>query len=62
MNKKRTTGRLLFGWCIKYTEDHDNCRVSFTDQNGKERRCECTCHHVSSDSKKGKKSSKTGEQ
>lgn len=62
MNNRRTTGRLLFGWCTVNAEDHDNCRVSFTDQNGKERKCECTCHHVASKNQKGKKSSKTGKQ
>lgn len=59
MNNKRTPGRLLFGWCTQYAEDHDNCRTSFVDANGKERVCQCDCHNPSKN-KKGVRSSKTG--
>lgn len=48
VDPKKRKGLLLFGWCAQYTEDHDNCRVSFVDQNGTERICQCKCHRKSS--------------
>ena len=32
----------VFGWCM--TAQHDACRTSYTDWNGKQETCECKCH------------------
>lgn len=45
------------GWCLPYVEDHDKCRVQYTDWNGNERKCSCTCHE-SPKSRKTKRTAK----
>ena len=40
--------RLLFGWCLPYSSEHQACKTSFTYE-GKDVVCGCTCHGASVD-------------